>query len=387
MSANALIVHGGAPTAVINASLYGAIQEAKRHPEIGKFYAALGGMRAVLEERFLDLMSVPQEQLELLPHTPASTIGTSRDPMEREDYQAVARIIAKHQIRYVFFNGGNGSMDACGKTYQACRDLGVEVLVVGIPKTIDNDLSVTDHAPGFGSAARYIAQTVKEISQDVRALPIHVCVVEAMGRNAGWITAASALARENGGAGPDLIYLPERPFDEEAFLVDVERLHREKGGVVVVVSEGLKKDDGTPIVDPIFQVGRAVYYGDVGAHLANLVIKRLGIKARSEKPGLCGRTSVALQSSVDREEAIQAGEEAVRAAVAGQTGVMVGFERLPGTAYQSRTTLIPIEQVMLSERTMPDEFIAPSGNDVTQAFVDWCRPLIGEPLTPFVSFR
>ena len=387
MSANALIVHGGAPTAVINASLYGAIQEAKRHPEIGKFYAALGGMRAVLEERFLDLMSVPQEQLELLPHTPASAIGTSRDPMEREDYQAVARIIAKHQIRYVFFNGGNGSMDACGKTYQACRDLGVEVLVVGIPKTIDNDLSVTDHAPGFGSAARYIAQTVKEISQDVRALPIHVCVVEAMGRNAGWITAASALARENGGAGPDLIYLPERPFDEEAFLVDVERLHREKGGVVVVVSEGLKKDDGTPIVDPIFQVGRAVYYGDVGAHLANLVIKRLGIKARSEKPGLCGRTSVALQSSVDREEAIQAGEEAVRAAVAGQTGVMVGFERLPGTAYQSRTTLIPIEQVMLSERTMPDEFIAPSGNDVTQAFVDWCRPLIGEPLTPFVSFR
>ena len=157
--------------------------------------------------------------------------------------------------------------------------------------------------------------------------------------------------------------------------------------MVEVVSEGLKKDDGTPIVDPIFQVGRAVYYGDVGAHLANLVIKRLGIKARSEKPGLCGRTSVALQSSVDREEAIQAGEEAVRAAVAGQTGVMVGFERLPGTAYQSRTTLIPIEQVMLSERTMPDEFIAPSGNDVTQAFVDWCRPLIGEPLTPFVSFR
>lgn len=387
MSANALIVHGGAPTAVINASLYGAVCQGKEHPEIGKFYAALGGMRAVLEERFLDLKTVSQEQLELLPYTPASAIGTSRDPMEREDYEAVARIIAKHQIRYVFFNGGNGSMDACGKTYQACRDLGVEVQVVGIPKTIDNDLAVTDHAPGFGSAARYIAQTVKEISQDVRSLPIHVCVVEAMGRNAGWITAASALAREGGGAGPDLICLPERPFDEEAFLKEVERLHREKGGVVVVVSEGLKKADGTPIVDPIFQVGRAVYYGDVSAHLANLVIKRLGIKARSEKPGLCGRTSISLQSSVDREEAILAGREAVRAAMAGKTGVMVGFERQPGAEYRSRTILIPIEQVMLSERTMPDEFIASSGWDVTPAFLDWCRPLIGGDLPSFVSFR
>ena len=387
MSANALIVHGGAPTAVINASLYGAVCQGKAHPEIGKFYAALGGMRAVLEERFLDLKTVSQEQLELLPYTPASAIGTSRDPMEREDYEAVARIIAKHQIRYVFFNGGNGSMDACGKTYQACRDLGVEVQVVGIPKTIDNDLAVTDHAPGFGSAARYIAQTVKEISQDVRSLPIHVCVVEAMGRNAGWITAASALAREGGGAGPDLICLPERPFDEEAFLKEVERLHREKGGVVVVVSEGLKKADGTPIVDPIFQVGRAVYYGDVSAHLANLVIKRLGIKARSEKPGLCGRTSISLQSSVDREEAILAGREAVRAAMAGKTGVMVGFERQPGAEYRSRTILIPIEQVMLSERTMPDEFIASSGWDVTPAFLDWCRPLIGGDLPSFVSFR
>ena len=387
MSANALIVHGGAPTAVINASLYGAVCQGKEHPEIGKFYAALGGMRAVLEERFLDLKTVSQEQLELLPYTPASAIGTSRDPMEREDYEAVARIIAKHQIRYVFFNGGNGSMDACGKTYQACRDLGVEVQVVGIPKTIDNDLAVTDHAPGFGSAARYIAQTVKEISQDVRSLPIHVCVVEAMGRNAGWITAASALAREGGGAGPDLICLPERPFDEEAFLKEVERLHREKGGVVVVVSEGLKKADGTPILDPIFQVGRAVYYGDVSAHLANLVIKRLGIKARSEKPGLCGRTSISLQSSVDREEAILAGREAVRAAMAGKTGVMVGFERQPGAEYRSRTILIPIEQVMLSERTMPDEFIASSGWDVTPAFLDWCRPLIGGDLPSFVSFR
>lgn len=387
MTANALIVHGGAPTAVINASLYGVVREAKKHSEFGKVYAALGGTGAVMREEFLDMKTVPEEQLELLPHTPASAIGTSRDHLEREDYAAIAEVIAKNGIRYVFFNGGNGSMDACGKTYEACRKSGVDVQVLGIPKTIDNDISVTDHAPGYGSAARYIAATVSEVSQDVRALPIHVCVIETMGRNAGWITAASALSGDGCGGGPDLIYLPERPFDEEAFLKDVERLHREKGGVVVVVSEGLKKADGTPIVEPIFQVGRAVYYGDVSAHLANLVIKRLGIKARSEKPGLCGRASIAFQSTVDRDEAILAGEEAVKAAVAGKTGVMVGFERLPGSDYQTRIIHIPIEQVMLEERVMPDAFINKAGNGVTDAFVEWCRPLIGEPLRPFVSFQ
>lgn len=387
MTANALIVHGGAPTAVINASLYGVVREAKKHSEFGKVYAALGGTGAVMREEFLDMKTVPEEQLELLPHTPASAIGTSRDHLEPEDYAAIAEVIAKNGIRYVFFNGGNGSMDACGKTYEACRKLGVDVQVLGIPKTIDNDISVTDHAPGYGSAARYIAATVSEVSQDVRALPIHVCVIETMGRNAGWITAASALARDGCGGGPDLIYLPERPFDEEVFLKDAERLHREKGGVVVVASEGLKKADGTPIVEPIFQVGRAVYYGDVSAHLANLVIKRLGIKARSEKPGLCGRASIAFQSTVDRDEAILAGEEAVKAAVAGKTGVMVGFERLPGSDYQTRVIHIPIEQVMLEERVVPDAFINKAGNGVTDAFVEWCRPLIGEPLRPFVSFQ
>lgn len=387
MTANALIVHGGAPTAVINASLYGAVREAKKHPEIGRVYAALGGTGAVMREEFLDMKTVPDERLELLPGTPASAIGTSRDHLEPEDYEAIARVIAKNDIRYVFFNGGNGSMDACGKTYEACRKLRVDVQVLGIPKTIDNDISVTDHAPGYGSAARYIAATVSEVSQDVRALPIHVCVIETMGRNAGWITAASALARDGFGSGPDLIYLPERPFQEEAFLKDVERLHREKGGVVVVVSEGLKKADGTPIVEPVFQVGRAVYYGDVSAHLANLVIKRLGVKARSEKPGLCGRASMAFQSSVDRDEAILAGEEAVKAAAAGKTGVMIGFERLPGSGYKTRVIHIPIEQVMLEERVMPDAFINSAGNDVTDAFVEWCRPLIGEPLRPFVCFQ
>ena len=384
---NMLIVHGGAPTAVINASLYGAVTEAKKHPEVDHIYAAIGGSGAVIREQFLDMKTVDEERLELLPFTPASAIGTSRDHLEPEDYEAIARVIEKYDIRYVFFNGGNGSMDACGKVYAACQALGLEVQVVGIPKTIDNDIAVTDHAPGFGSAARYIAATVSEVSQDVRALPIHVSVIEAMGRNAGWITAASALARSGDGDGPDLIYLPERPFIEEEFLADVKALVEKKGGVVVVASEGLTGPDGKPIVEPIFQVGRATYYGDVGAHLANLVIKKLGVKARSEKPGICGRASIAFQSSVDREEAILAGAEAVKAALEGETGVMIGFERLPGAEYAVRPIRIPIEQVMLTERTMPDEFINQRGNDVTDAFVEWCRPLIGEPLRPFVTFK
>lgn len=357
MSVNALIVHGGAPTAVINASLYGAIHEIKKYKEIGSFYAAIGGAGAVLREQFVDLKKISEEKLSMLPYTPASAIGTSRDPLEQPEYDRIAEILVKWNIRYVFFNGGNGSMDTCGKVYEACRRIGKEISVVGIPKTIDNDISVTDHAPGFGSAAKYIAASVREISQDVRALPIHVSVVEAMGRNAGWIAAASALADDGNGSGPDFIYLPEKPFDEDQFLTSIENKLQEKKGIVVVASEGLKKKDGSPIVDPIFKVGRAVYYGDVGTHLANLVIKKLGYKARSEKPGLCGRASIAFQSEVDREEAIVAGAEAVKAAMQGATGVMVGFKRIPGEIYKAEPILIPIHEVMMTERCMPDESI------------------------------
>ena len=304
---NLLIVHGGAPTAVINASLYGAVTEAKKHPEVDKVLGAIGGSGGVLREDFCELQSVPEQTLRLLLQTPASAIGTSRDPLSPEDYADMAAICKKRGIRWVLFNGGNGSMDACGKLYKACAAAGADVRVVGIPKTVDNDIAVTDHAPGFGSAARYIAAVTSEISQDVRSLPIHVCVIEAMGRNAGWVTAASALARSGNGDGPDLIYLPERPFDEEEFLEKVGDLHRKKGGVVIVASEGLCNPDGSSIVPPIFQVGRSVYYGDISSHLANLVIRKLGIKARSEKPGICNRSSIAFQSPVDRDEAAAAG--------------------------------------------------------------------------------
>ncbi len=384
MKSNMLIVHGGAPTAVMNASLYGAVMQAKENPQVRKIYAAIGGSQAVLQEKFLDMKNIEEKEMEKLLYTPSSAIGTSRFHLTDENYIEMVAVLKKHNINYVLFNGGNGSMDTCGKLCKAAK--GTDIRIVGIPKTIDNDILVTDHAPGFGSAARYVAATVNEIAQDIKSLPIHVCVIETLGRNAGWIAAASALARRKKGDAPHLIYLPERPFDEDEFLKDVKELYEEKGGVIVVTSEGLKDKEGKPIVDPIFEVGRAVYYGDVSSHLANLVIKKLGIKARSEKPGICGRASIAFQSITDRDEAVIAGKAAVDAALEGKNGLMVGFERLPGDEYQCKTILIPIEEVMLEEKIMPDEYINEKGNDVTDDFIKWCRPLIGEELNEFVSF-
>ena len=278
-------------------------------------------------------------------------------------------------------------MDTCGKLYKTCQHKGLDIKVMGIPKTMDNDIAITDHSPGFGSAAKYIAQSVKEVCADVKGLPIHVVVIEASGRNAGWITAASALAADEDGVGPDLIYLPERPFDEEKYIEDIKKLLETKSGIVVVASEGLKNAEGQPIVEPIFKVGRATYFGDVSAHLANLVIKRLGYKARGEKPGLLGRASIPLQSSVDREEAELAGKLACEAVLNGTAGKMVAFRRVSTEPYKMEPFLVDIDEVMMYERTMPDEFINEEGNGVTEAFKEWCRPLLGEKLPEMVSFN
>ncbi len=385
MEGNLLVVHGGGPTAVLNASLYGVIREAQKNPDIKKIYGAIGGSEAILTENFLDMGELEDEKIELLLQTPGTAIGSSRFPLEQEQYEAMVDILKKNDIKYVLFNGGNGSMDTCGKVSKVCADEGI--YVVGIPKTMDNDISIIDHAPGFPSAAKYIATVTKEVGADVKSLPIHVCVIEAMGRNAGWITAASVLARKEPGDAPHLVYLPERNFKEEEFLEDVKRLYDELGGVVVVVSEGLRNEKGESIVPPIFKTDRAVYYGDVSAYLAELVIKKLGIKARSEKPGLCGRTSMLLQSKVDREEAVLVGREAGKAAVAGHTGVMVGIRRKGGEEYGIETPLIPIEEVMLNERVMPEDYINERGNDITESFARWCKPLIDGDLPEMISFK
>ncbi len=376
-----LIVHGGAPTAVINASLYGAVWEAKKSGEVDRVYGAAGGSGSIVPGRFIALTALPEETLELLTRTPGSAIGTSRSPLKEKDYEAIAEALKTYNIRWLLFNGGNGSMDACGKIAAQIKDK--STAVVGIPKTIDNDIAVTDHAPGFGSAARYLAASVRELCCDVASLPIHVSVIEAMGRNAGWLTAAASLAGPAGDGGPHLIYVPERPFDEEEFLDKAGDLYRKYGGVVVVASEGLKDASGQPIVPPIFQVGRAVYYGDVSAHLCSLVIQKLGIKARSEKPGILGRASAAWQSSTDREEAVTAGETAARAALEGHTAVMVAFRRVPSPPYRCETFLVPVDEVMLRERTLEPQYMSDTGTGIAPSFTGWCRPLIGDGFEPF----
>ncbi|HEY8396096.1 MAG TPA: diphosphate--fructose-6-phosphate 1-phosphotransferase [Bacilli bacterium] len=380
---NLLIAHGGAPTAVINASLAGAILEAKEQGFRGKILAARYGSKGLLREDFIDLTNITDKEIEKLKFSPGSAIGTSRHPLEEDDYKRIPEILEKHNIRYLLYTGGNGTMDTLGKIYRHSGSH--EIYVGGIPKTIDNDIAITDHAPGYASNAQYMAAIVNDCNQDVKGLPIHVSIIEAMGRNTGWLAAASALAKRNEGDAPHLIYFPERPFDERQFLNDVKTLYEKQGGVIVVASEGLKYADGTPIVKPSLTVGRAVYFGDVSAHLTNLVLKELGIKARSEKPGIIGRCSSLHVSEVDRKEAVLMGRTAAKAVLSKESGMMAGIKRISSAPYRVEPILIPIEEVMLTERKLPDNFINEEGNGVTKAFEEWLRPLLSD-LPEHLSF-
>lgn len=379
-----LIAHGGAATSVINASLYGAVKEAMSRG-VSEVLGALHGSAGILEERFCSLSQLSESDLERLRVSPASAIGTSRTPLGPEDYIRMAEILVRNGITHVLFTGGNGSMDTCGRLAQACADTGI--LVGGIPKTIDNDIAVLDHAPGYGSAARFAAMTMAEIALDVASLPIHVCIVEYMGRNSGWITAASALARTAGLDAPQLVLLPESPFDEDLFLHEVQRVWDKGHGVVVAVSEGIRYADGTPVAPPVFTSGRATYFGDVSSHLTRLIIERLHIKARCEKPGILGRCCPEMVSSVDLVEAVRLGRLAARTVLSGQGGMMSGLKRVSSDPYRCEELLIPLEQVMLHERLLPDEFIAPDRYDVTEAFLRWARPLIGDPLPEYIACK
>lgn len=385
MRSNILFIHGGGPTAVINCSLWGVISEAGRHGELEHLYAAVGGTGGFLREQLTDLRDVSEDELSRLCSTPGSAIGTSRDALEEADYHRMADLADKYGIKYIVMNGGNGTMDACARLNEACRGRGIGV--IGLPKTMDNDLMHTDHTPGYGSAARYVAASVAELSTDVASMPRHVVVLEVSGRDAGWLAAAAALASINGNPGADLIYMPERLFSEDAFLSDVARLIETKRSGVVVVSEGLRGMDGEPLVTPVRVTGRSVSYGNIAGYLSTLISDKLGYKARGEKPGILGRASMAWQSEVDREEAVLAGREAVRAVMAGESGKMVTFSRASERPYTIQTGLVDLCRVALHTRTLPDEFINEAGNYPTAEFVSYCKPLIGQPLPRFVSFR
>lgn len=386
LKGNMLIAHGGGPTPVINSSLLGAVREAKKHSEIETIYGARFGAEGILAGDLIDLGAVSDEDLGLLARTPASAIGSCRRKLTDADYPAVLECFKKFNIRYFFYNGGNDSMDTCNKIYQLSVQTGYELRVIGIPKTIDNDLDVTDHCPGFGSAAKYAAVSALELAQDASALPIHVVVMEMMGRNAGWITAASALYADLMPC-EHLVYLPEVAFDKEKFLAAVKEKFAKGKGLLVTISEGIHYADGSPVADSgvVDGFGHKVPGGAAQA-LSDMIMQETGLKSRSEKPGLLGRVSVALMSAIDQKEAEEAGACAVRSAVEGQTGFMVGFETTRNP-YASKTCLIPLEKVANAEKKFPLEWIGEDGASIKPDFKAYCEPLLGDYDSRFISLR
>lgn len=368
---NFLMMHGGAPTAVINASLYGSISALHSSGFTGRILAARFGTGGLLRHDIIDLTDVPMSECSRLMTTPGSAIGTGRDHLEPEDYQKMKDILLSLDVDYVLLTGGNGTMDTARKLADACHDSGITVC--GVPKTMDNDLSGTYVSPGYLSAAEYIAGSVREAGEDLRGLPIHAVVIETFGRNAGWITAASCAA------SPDMILLPEVPFDEDRFLARVKEIHEKKGGVLIVASEGLRYADGTPIVEPVFQKDRSTYFGDVSSHLSLLIIRKLGIKARSEKPGILGRASMKWQSEEDVKAAFRAGEASAQAALKGLNGHMSILDK------DLNALVVPITDDILRERTLPAAFIG-QDFDVSDEFRKWFASFSHPQEPAFISF-
>ena len=385
MKGNLILIHGGGPTAVINASLAGAIRQAKKEPNVDRILAAIGGTGGLMRGQVRDLTDITEEELALLERTPGSAIGTSRDALEEPEYRLLAEKCVELGAKYVLMNGGNGTMDACGKL---CRMLaGTDVRVMGIPKTMDNDIAVTDHAPGFGSAARYIAQSVAEVTADVRGLPIHVVVIEASGRNAGWITAASALARQAGVDGPDLIYLPETDFSMPKFIEDVKKVYNATGNCIVAVSEGIHYEDGGFVSEAKVAANDGFGHAQLGGLatiLAEVLKEETGAKVRGIELNLLQRCAAHLASETDIEESYMAGKVAVENAVNGINGRMIGFERgIQNGKYACRTKLIPLVEVANVEKKIPREWINEEGNGVNHQFIEYALPLIqGEPELP-----
>ena len=386
MGKNILVAHGGGPTAVINGSLQGVVEAARSAGFDGSIYAARFGAEGILAGDLIDLTNVPAATIARLSHTPASAIGSCRRKLTDADYPTVLETLKRFDVGYFFYNGGNDSMDTCHKVNELAKKEGLDVRVIGIPKTMDNDLDLTDHCPGFGSAARYAALSSAELALDASALPIHVVVLELMGRNAGWVTAASALAGRLTGC-PVLTYLPEVPVDEDRMLADVERTYARGKGLLVTVSEGLCGLDGKPLADTgiVDGFGHTVP-GGTAQHITDRIIQKLGLKSRAEKPGLLGRASIPYQSSTDRAEAYAVGQYAVEAALKGESGYMVAINAVRTPAYRADLSLVPLAKVANVEKKFPLEWIA-DGNRIADAFFDYAMPLMGESFPEYALLR
>ena len=383
----------GGPTSVINASACGVFEEAFKHDEITKVYGLRHGIRGLLDENFVDMGAEDRKQISLLKNTPSSALGSVRyklaDPEKDDtDYKKILEVFKKYNVRYFFYNGGNDSMDTCSKISAYMAKNGYECRVMGVPKTIDNDLWGTDHCPGFASAAKYLATSCMEIHHDARVYDKGtITVLEVMGRNAGWMTASTAIASYQG-QGPDLIYVPEVAFDVEKFLADVKRVYSERGNVVVAVSEGIHDKDGKYIAEYSQDLAKDSFnhaqLGGTASFLANLCKEKLGVKTRAIEFSLLQRCAAHLASAVDVEEAYRAGAEAVKNAVEGKTGYMVAFERDMTNGYKCNIKLLPLADVANKEKKLPMEYLNAEHNFIEKPFLDYVMPLIqGEARPPY----
>lgn len=390
---NLLVGQSGGPTPVINASLAGVIYEAQKNNHIKKIYGMEQGIEGLLAGNIREI-ALSEKEINLLKVTPASALGSCRYKVKDEDYPKILQILKDNNIRYFFYIGGNDSMDTCHKIAELAKREGYEMYTIGIPKTIDNDLPITDHCPGFGSAARFAAVSTISAGRDLEAMKTFddVAIIEIMGRHAGWLTAASALLRNDFKDAPHLIYLPERTFRIEKFLEDIKNIHQELGYVFVAICEGIRDENnefiGTANVEKDSFGHVPVALGDgPAAYLAKIVKNELGLKARYNRCGTVQRSFAECNSNVDREEAFLVGCKAVEFALKGISGKMVTINREEGEQYKSTFDITPLENVANVEKLMPDEFINAEGNYITESFKKYALPLIGDPLPEFFRFK
>ena len=399
MKKNAIVGQSGGPTAVINASLYGVVYEALNREDVfGNVYGMINGIEGFLHDQLMDMKPLDASgELELIKTTPGSYLGSCRyklpENLEDPVYPKLFEKFEKYNIGYFFYIGGNDSMDTVSKLSRYAASINSDIRFMGLPKTIDNDLVLTDHTPGFGSAAKYVASTVREIAIDASVYDNKqsVTIVEIMGRHAGWLTAASALARKFENDNPVLIYLPEVAFDQDAFIEKIKSSLETTSNLVVCISEGIHTANGTFICELGSEVGVDTFGHKMltgsGKYLENLVKERLGVKVRSVELNVSQRCSSAMLSKTDQKEAIASGSFGVTAAIKGETGKMVAFKRQSPLTLDADYVLNyateDVNEICNKEKTVPLEWISEDGSDVTEAFLAYARPLVrGNVLVP-----
>ncbi len=383
LEGNVLVAQGGGPTAVINQSMVGVVLEARKFPQVQKIYGALNGVRGIINEEFLDLTQETTNNLEKVAGTPSSALLSTRDKPDDEYCNKIFKVLEAHNIRYFFYIGGNDSADTVRIVNEKAMQSGYELRAIHIPKTIDNDLRVNDHCPGYGSAAKFVAQAFMGVNLDVKALAgVYIGVV--MGRNAGFLTAAASMAQKYPDDGPHLIYLPERPFNVESFINDVRDVYDRYGRCVIAVSEGVSDESGTPIIASLTKDIEVDSHGNVqlsgtgalGDLLSNLIKEKLGIKrVRSDTFGYLQRSFIGCVSDVDQQEAREVGEKAAQYALWHNVDGSLTIHRTG--LYSVDYRLTQLSEVARNTRSMPDEFINQAGNGVTEAFKYYLLPLLG----------